>query len=131
MCHTETCRLSGYFLGFGLRIQDRVSFSSLTPKTGCQICTITPSQSAYSQYCLVWSAKSKKIKILCHLTFVIHIQWKLYVNDKFCTLLNFNFSLLNINYMLSNKYCTLFNVNYMLLNNYCKLLKVDYMFNSA
>ena len=29
--------------------------------------------------------KAKKIKILCHLTFVIHLQWKLYVKDKFCT----------------------------------------------
>ena len=27
----------------------------------------------------LWSAKSKKIKILCHLTFIIHIQGKLYV----------------------------------------------------
>ena len=76
-----------------------------------------------------WSAKSKKIKILCHLTFVIHIQWKLYVKDKFCTLLNFNYTLLDVNYMLSNKYCTLLNVNYMLPNNYCTLLKVNYTFN--
>ena len=77
----------------------------------------------------VWSAKSKKIKILCHLTFVIRIQWKLYVKDKFCTLLNFNYTLLNVDYMLSNKYCTLLNVSYMLSNSYCTLLKVDYMFD--
>ena len=41
------------------------------------------------------------------MTFVIHVQWKLYVMDIFkCTLLNFNYTLLNVNYMLSNKYCT-------------------------
>ena len=65
--------------------------------------------------------KAKKIKILCHLTFFIHIQWKLYVKDKFCTLHNFNYTLLNVNYMLSNNYCTLLNVNYMLdlSQDYC------------
>ena len=73
--------------------------------------------------------QKQKIKILCHLKFVIHIQWKLYFKDKFCILLNFNYTLLNVNYMLSNKYCTLRNVNYMLSNNYCTLLKVDYMFD--
>ena len=73
----------------------------------------------------IWSAKSKKIKISCHLTFVIHIQWKLYVKDKFCTLLNFNYTLLKVNYMLSNKNCTLLYVNYMLSNNYCTLLKLQ------
>ena len=56
--------------------------------------------------------QKQKIKILCHLTFDIHIQCKLYVKDKFCTLLNFNYTLLDVNYMLSNKYCTLLNVNY-------------------
>ena len=40
----------------------------------------------------------------------------------FCTLLNFNYTLLNVNYMLSNKYCKLLNVNYILSNNYCTLL---------
>ena len=74
-------------------------------------------------------SKVKKNKILCHLTFVVHIQWKLYVKDKFCTLLNFNYTLLNVNYMLSNKYCSLLNVNYMLSNNYYTLLKVDYIFD--
>ena len=49
MCHTETCRRSGYIL-FRLRIRDRVSF--FEPDSKCQICTITPSQGAYSQYCL-------------------------------------------------------------------------------
>ena len=29
---------------FGLRIRDRVSFFEPDSKTGCQICTITPSQ---------------------------------------------------------------------------------------
>ena len=72
---------------------------------------------------------TQKNKILCHLTFVIHIQSKLYTKDKFFTLLNFNYTLLDVNYMLSNKYCTLLNVNYMLSNNYCTLLKVDYMFD--
>ena len=73
--------------------------------------------------------QKQKIKILCNLTFVIHIQRKLYVKDKFCTLLNFNYTLLNVNYMLSNKYCTLLNVNCMLSNNCCTLLKADYMFD--
>ena len=41
---------------FDLRIRDRVSFFEPDSKTGCQICTITPSQGAYSQYChsTVW-----------------------------------------------------------------------------
>ena len=33
------------------------------------------------------------------------------MKDKFCTLLNFNYTLLNVNYMLSNNYCTLHKVN--------------------
>ena len=71
----------------------------------------------------LWSAKSKKIKILCYLTYFIHIQRKLYVKDKFCTLLNFNYTLLNVNYMLTNNYCTLLKVNYMLhlSQDYCTL----------
>ena len=64
--------------------------------------------------------QKQKIKILCHLTFVIHVQWKLYVKDKFCTLLNFSYTLLYVNYMLSNNYCTLLKVDYMFDVN-CKL----------
>ena len=64
--------------------------------------------------------QKQKIKILCHLTFVIHIQWKLYVKDKFCILLNFNYTLLNVNYVSPNKYCTLLKVDYMFDVN-CKL----------
>ena len=44
------------------------------------------------------------------------------------TMLNFNYILLRVNYMSSNKYCTLLNVNCMLSKNYCTLLKIDYMF---
>ena len=58
--------------------------------------------------------KAKKIKFFCYLTFFIHIQWKLYVKDKFCTLFHFNYTFLNVNYMLSNNYSTLLKVNYML-----------------
>ena len=63
---------------------------------------------------------AKKNKILCHLTFVIHIQSKLYTKDKFFTLLNFNYTLLDVNYMLSNNYCTLLKADYMFDVN-CKL----------
>ena len=41
--------------------------------------------------------QKQKNKILCHLTFVTHIQLKLYVKDKFCTLLNFDYTLLDVN----------------------------------
>ena len=57
---------------------------------------------------------------MAYLTFVRHIQWKLYVMDKFCTFLNFNYTLLNVNYILSNSYCTLLKVDYMFDVN-CKL----------
>ena len=51
--------------------------------------------------------KAKKLKFYLISHFFIHIQWKLYVKDKFCTLLNY--TLLNV-----NNYCTLLKVNYML-----------------
>ena len=70
--------------------------------------------------------KAKKIEFFCHLTFVIHIQRKLYVKDKFCTLLYFNYTSLNVNYMLSNKYCTLLKVDYMFDVN-CKLSSEYFM----
>ena len=50
MCHTETCRQSKYT--FWPSNPRQVSFFEPDSKTGCQICTITPSQGAYSQYCL-------------------------------------------------------------------------------
>ena len=67
--------------------------------------------------------KAKKFKILCYLTFFIHIQWKLYVKDKFCTLFHINYTFLNVNYMLSNNYSILLKVNYMLhlSQDYCTL----------
>ena len=51
--------------------------------------------------------KSKKIKFLCHLTFVTHIQGKLYVKDKFCTLLNFKYTLVNVNYVIKQLFTLL------------------------
>ena len=50
VCHTETCRRSGYTF-WPSNPRQGVFFDS-DSKTGCQICTITPSQGAYSQYSL-------------------------------------------------------------------------------
>ena len=50
MCHMETCRRSGYTF-WPSNPRPGVFFEP-DSKTGRQICTITPSQGAYSQYCL-------------------------------------------------------------------------------
>ena len=47
-CARQRCAADEDIL-FGLRIQDRVSFFEPDSKTGCQVCTITPNQGAYSQ----------------------------------------------------------------------------------
>ena len=50
MWHTEMCRRSGYTFWPSNPRQGACFRTRL--QTGCQICTITPSQGAYSQYCL-------------------------------------------------------------------------------
>ena len=50
MCHTETCCRSGYT--FWPSNPRQGVFFEPDSKTGCQICTIIPSQGAYPQYCL-------------------------------------------------------------------------------
>ena len=57
LCHICAIRRRAADQGilFGLRIRHRVSFFEPDSKTGCQICTISPSQGTYSQYCLALS----------------------------------------------------------------------------
>ena len=90
MCHTETCRRSGYT--FWPSNPRQGVFFEPDSKTGCQICTITPSQGAYSQYCLTpshWFQLTCLLSRKLILVLMFSTYLKFYYDIKYKNLLGF------------------------------------------